>query len=182
MLKDNLLSSYRLRIRGEWVALALPVVIAMHGTFPVNEVAIEGTIRMQEMHGRVSTSVATLIGTLPVGGRVAVTQTCDGAFRGTVKYSPLVRLAARLKRVHLVTALDGQVAQPDSASCGARAETLRGRFWLADSVLTGHVVAGEAAVGITGVVRAVGDTAYHAEISAGSGAGPPMLSLNLYQR
>lgn len=182
MLNDVLSAGFRPRLRRNSVALALPIVMATHAPFPVNEVAIDGTVQMQQLKGRISTSVSTLVGPLPVHGRVAATHTCEGSFTGTVRYSALVRFAARLKGVHLVTALDGQVSRPDTTSCVVPAETVRGRFWLTDTLLTGHVLAGDSVVTIVGIVRAVGDSAYHAELSPVSGASPPLVSLHLYHR
>lgn len=182
MLNDVLWAGFGPRLRRVSVALALPMVMGTHAPFPVNEVAIEGTVQMQHLNGRISTSVSTLVGPLPVHGRVAATHTCEGSFTGTVRYSALVRLAARVKRVHLVTALDGQVSRPDTTSCVVPAERVRGLFALTDTLLTGHVLAGDSVVTIVGIVRAVGDSAYHAELSIASGAGPPVVSLHLYHR
>lgn len=182
MLNDILSAAVGPRLRRGSVALTLAIAMATHAPFPVNEVAIEGTLQMQHLNGRISTSVSTLVGPLPVHGRVAATHTCEGAFTGTVRYSALVRFAARLKRVQLVTALDGQVSRPDATSCVVPFERVRGRFWLTDTLLTGQVLAGDSVVTIVGIVRAVGENAYHAELSAAPGASPPLLSLHLYHR
>jgi hypothetical protein len=136
------------------------------GQFPVNELAIRAAIvgASHEIHGSIGTSVATPLGRLPVKGRVAASYGCDGAFTGTVGYSLLVRLGARLKGIGLVTALEGQLPPSALSDCSMAVESLSGRFEIADSTVTGAITAGMDSLTVTGVLRAMGDTAYHAAV------------------
>lgn len=170
------------RLRRESIVLALPVLFASNEGFPLSEIAIHGVMRSRQLEGRISTTVASPIGQLPVSGRVLARRTCDGTFAGTVTYSTIVRLAARLKGVRLITALDGRVHPSDTSSCAIAAETLFGQFRLADSVLIGDVRTEETVWIVLGIVRALGDSAYHAELSTASATHPATVSLYLYER
>lgn len=143
--------------------IALPLLALSPGPFPVADFSVRAEMRApsREVHGRIGTSVATPFGSLPVSGRVAVTHTCDGSFIGTVRYSFLVRLGARLKGIRLVTSLDGRVAPTALADCALLTTELSGRFRIADSTLTGTVRTAADSLVVRGIVRAVGDTAYH---------------------
>jgi hypothetical protein len=157
--------AYRMR-RWRSMALAAPLMLMAEGQFPVNELAIRAAIveASHEIHGSIGTSVATPLGRLPVKGRVAASYGCDGAFTGTVGYSLLVRIGARLKGIGLVTALEGQLPPSALSECTIAVEVLSGRFDIADSTVTGSISAGADSRPITGVLRAMGDTAYHAAV------------------
>lgn len=170
------------RLRRDAIALALPVFIASGDRFPLKDIAIEGSLRSRELEGTVTTAVASPIGRLPVAGRVFARHACDGRFAGTVSYPAWVRLAARLKRVRLVTALDGRLHEADTSSCAVATETLSGQFRLADSVLIGDLKTGQTAWVVLGIVRAIGDSTYHAELTTATAARPATVSLFLYQR
>ena len=158
-------AAYRVR-RWRSMALAAPLMFVIEGQFPVNELAIRAAIveTSHEIHGSIGTSVATPIGRLPVKGRLAAGFTCDGAFTGTVGYSLLVRIGARLKGIGLVTALEGQLPPSALSECTLSVESLSGRFGITDSTLTGSISSGTDSLAITGVLRASGDTAYHAAL------------------
>jgi hypothetical protein len=138
----------------------------VEGQFPVNELAIRAAILepSHEIHGSIGTSVATPFGRLPVKGRVAAGFTCDGAFTGTVGYSLLVRIGARLKGIGLVTALEGQLPPAALSQCTPSVSSVSGRFGITDSIVTGSISTGTDSLAITGVLRASGDTAYHAAL------------------
>ena len=154
------------------MALAAPLMLMAEGQFPVNELAIRAAVveASHEIHGSIGTSVATPLGRLPVKGRVAASYGCDGAFTGTVGYSVLVRIGARRKGIGLVSALEGQLPPSALSDCTIAAEALSGRFDIADSTVTGSISAGADSLAITGVLRAVGDTAYHAAVVPVHGA------------
>lgn len=170
------------RLRRASIVLALPVVLAGNDRFPLNELALHGTVRSRQLEGTVSTAVRSPIGRISVAGRVVAHQACDGTFTGTVTYSRWVRLAARLKGVSLVTALDGRLHDADVRSCTGVAVTLSGQFRLADSVVLGDLTTETTAWVIAGVVRAVGDTAYHAELDVAATTERATVSLDLYER
>jgi hypothetical protein len=157
--------AYRLR-RWQSMALAAPLMLMAEGQFPVNELAIRAAIveASHEIHGSIGTSVATPLGRLPVKGRVAARYGCDGTFTGTVGYALLVRIGARLKGIGLVTALEGQLPPSALSQCTIAVESLSGRFDIADSTVTGSISAGADSLPIIGVLRALGDTAYHAAV------------------
>jgi hypothetical protein len=148
------------------MALAAPLMVMVEGQFPVNELAVRAAIleASHEIHGSIGTSVATPLGRLPVKGRVTAGYDCDGAFTGTVGYSLLVRIGARLKGIGLVTALAGQLPPSAMSQCMLTVESLSGRFEIADSTITGSISAGADSLAITGVLRAIGDTAYYAAV------------------
>jgi hypothetical protein len=169
------------RLRRESILLAVPVVLAGNG-FPLNELALDGSLRSRLLEGRVSTAVHTPIGRIPVHGRVVAHHACDGTFTGTVTYSRLIRLAARLRGISLVTALNGRVHDADGRGCDEVALTVAGQFHLADSLVVGDLRTGHAAWVIIGVVRAVGDTAYHATLDMAAVTHRATVSLDLYER
>lgn len=170
------------RLRREAVLLAVPIVLAGDDRFPLNELALNGSVRSLQLEGTVSTAVRTPIGRIPVQGRVIAQHACDGTFAGKVTYSRLVRLAARLRGISLVTALDGRLHDADTRSCTGAVVSLSGQFRLADSVVIGDLATERVAWVIVGVVRAVGDTAYHAELDMVTTTHRATVSLDLYER
>jgi hypothetical protein len=158
--------AYRVR-RWRSMALATPLMLMVEGQFPVNELAIRAAIvaPSHEIHGSIGTSVATPFGRLPVKGRMAAGFTCDGAFTGTVAYSLLVRIGARLKGIGLVTALEGQLPPSALSACTPYVVAFTGQFGITDSTLTGSISTGTDSLAITGVLRASGDTAYYAALA-----------------
>ncbi|MGQ0714908.1 MAG: hypothetical protein ACT4PJ_14485 [Gemmatimonadaceae bacterium] len=170
------------RLRRESIVLALPVTLAGSSGFPLNEIAVDGVVRARQLESTVSTAVSSPIGRIPVTGRVFAHRACDGAFAGTVTYSRWVRLVARLRGISLVTALDGRLHDADPASCTEMASTLSGRFRLADSVVIGDLATEIGAWVIVGVVRAVGDSAYYAELTMAAATNRAAVSVHLYER
>ena len=157
--------AYRVR-RWRSMALAAPLMFMVEGQFPVNELAIRAAILepSHEIHGSIGTAVATPLGRLPVKGRLAAAYSCEGAFTGTVGYSLLVRIGARLKGIGLVTALEGQLPPSALSECTLSVESLSGRFGITDSTVTGSISSGMDSIAVTGVLRAAGDTAYYAAL------------------
>jgi hypothetical protein len=166
------------------LALAAPLMLMADGPFPVNELAIRAAVLAEShaVHGTIGTSVRTPVGRLPVNGRVAATYGCDGAFTGTVRYAFLVRLGARLKGVGLVTALDGQLAPSAVSQCTLDVETLAGHLRITDSTIAGYVRSGSDSLAISGTLRAIGDTAYHATIVPAHGSLSDSTSIAFYVR
>ena len=170
------------RLRRESILLAVPIVLAGDDRFPLNELALDGSVQSLQLEGTVSTAVRTPIGRIPVHGRVAARHACDGTFAGTVTYSRLVRFAARLRGISLVTALDGRLRDADTRGCTGVVATLSGQFRLADSVVVGDLATERASWFVVGVVRGVGDTAYHAELDMVTATHRATVSLDLYER
>lgn len=170
--------------RARALALAFPMLLARERGIPLEEVAVRGVLEpvSHQIRGTISTDVPTPFGRVPVTGHVVAGYTCEGSFAGRVGYGLVVRLAARLKRIELVTRVDGHVVRSASATCAPTTEEIAGRFWIADSVVTGYVRAGTDSLGVAGIVRTVGASAYHAELCPSDGTGAFTASINLSER
>jgi hypothetical protein len=166
------------------IALAAPLALVSDRGIPLKEISVRGSLQPEShaIRGTISTAVPTPLGKVPVTGQVVATYSCDGSFAGTVGYGVLVRLAARLKRVDLVTRVDGRVDRSGPADCRRLAERVAGHFWIADSVLVGYVRADADSLAVGGVVWTAGDSAYHGVLSPADGTGAYTAYINLYER
>lgn len=164
--------------------VVVPLMVLSQPHFPVEKLTIraEMSAPLGEVRGTIGTSVSTPLGALPVSGRAVVTHSCDGAFAGVVSYSFLIRLGARLKRIALVSAIDGRLAPSARAGCTLAGGPLSGQFQINDSTITGSVLASADSLPVRGVVRAVGDTAYQVELTALSDDAADTVFVNLYAR
>lgn len=160
-----------------------PLVVMTQPIFPVEKLTIraEGSAPLRELRGTIGTSVSTPLGALPVSGRAVVTHSCDGTFAGVVRYSFLVRLGARLKKIALVSAIDGRVT-PAPADCTFSGGPLSGQFQISDSSVTGSIRASADSLPVHGVVRAVGDTAYLVVLTALAENRADTVLANMYAR
>ena len=164
--------------------LVVPLVVLSQPNFPVEKLTISarGSALLREVHGTIGTSVSTPFGALPVSGRAIVTHSCDGTFAGVVSYSFLIRLGARLKKIALVSAIDGRVAPQSLAGCTLSGATLSGQFQISDSTITGSILISDDSLPVLGVVRAVGDTAYQVILTALAEDATDTVFVNLYAR
>jgi hypothetical protein len=166
------------------ILLVAPLVVLTQPNFPVEKLTIraEGSAPLRELRGTIGTSVSTPLGALPVSGRAVVTHECDGTFAGVVRYSFLIRLGARLKKIALVSAIDGRVTVPAPADCTLSGGPLSGQFQISDSTITGSIRASADSLPVHGVVRAVGDTAYQVVLTALAENPADTVFVNMYAR
>jgi hypothetical protein len=150
-------------------ALAL---LAPFALLPAHEIAVEQLelrARIEpvarEVTGTIGTAVKLPVGSIPVSGRGRVRYRCDGTFDGAVRYGWLVRLAARLKHVELVTRIGGEIDDDGQWRCGLAADTLVGHFEVRDTLLTGWVRSGADSIPLQGGIVQRADTAWSARIS-----------------
>lgn len=165
------------------ILLVAPLVVTQP-IFPVEKLTIraQGSAPLRELHGTIGTSVSTPLGALPVSGRAVVTHSCDGTFAGVVRYSFLIRLGARLKKIALVSAIEGRVTVPAPADCTLSDGPLSGQFQISDSTITGLISASADSLPVHGVVRAVGDTAYQVVLTALADNPADTVFVNMYAR
>ncbi|HUF29051.1 MAG TPA: hypothetical protein VMM77_00200 [Gemmatimonadaceae bacterium] len=166
------------------ILLFAPLVVLSQPNFPVERLTIRADIsaELREVHGTIGTSVSTPFGALPVSGRAQLAHSCDGTFAGTVSYSFLVRLGARVKGIALVSAMEGHVAPSRLSNCSFATGELSGQFRISDSTLTGSIRASADSLPIQGVVRAIGDTAYQVELTVPAFEAADTVFVNLYAR
>ncbi len=164
--------------------LAVPLMVLSQPHFPVEKLTIraEGGAPLREMRGTIGTSVSTPFGALPVSGHAVVSHSCDGTFAGAVSYSFLIRLGARLKKIALVSAIDGRFAHSALAGCSLSGGPLSGQFRISDSTITGSILASTDSLSVHGVVRAIGDTAYQVVLTALAEYPADTVFANLYAR
>ena len=108
---------------------------------------------------------------------------CNGSIRGTISYNPLVRFFARLKRVDLVTDLDGAVVRDSTAACvNLPADSIHGTAMVERTELRGAVrVAGDS-VRFIGPTWTVGDSSYHSLLHVTRADSAFDIRINLYER
>ena len=166
------------------ILLAAPLVVLTQPNFPVEKLTIraEGSTPLREVRGTIGTSVSTPLGALPVSGRAVVTHSCDGTFAGVVRYSFLIRLGARLKKIALVSAIDGRMAVPLPEDCILSGGPISGQFQVSDSTISGSIHASADSLPVHGVLRAIGDTAYQVVLTALADSPADTVFVNLYAR
>ncbi len=91
--------------------LALFVLLTQAKPVPMRDVSLNGSIdpTARAFVGKVVAVIGTPIGRIPITGNVSARVTCTGTFSGYISYSRIVRVFAALKRVDLVTQLDGAI-------------------------------------------------------------------------
>jgi hypothetical protein len=95
--------------------------------------------------------VATPLGRIPVSGYARLRYTCDGRFSGTVEYSTIVRLLARLKGVALVRSMHGSVTFDYPPACTYGPELVLAGVARTDSFeVRGYIRAATDSIGLQG--------------------------------
>lgn len=167
------------------VLLAVSIVCTQSKPVPMRDVSLSGVVNPAErsMAASVVAAIRTPLGKIPIRGNLRIRIACTGAFSGTISYHPMVRLLARLKRVDLVTELDGAVAHDAGSECAPlSADTVRGLATVDKTELRGGVrVAGDS-VHFTGPAWTVGDSTYHSILRVTSASRSVELQVNLYER
>jgi hypothetical protein len=152
---------------------------------PMRDVSLTGVIdpAQRSVAAKVVAAIGTPFGKVPITGHLKIRIDCQGAFAGTISYHPVVRFLARVKRVDLVTELDGSVAHDASESCAPlAADTVRGAAVVEKTQLSGGLrVAGDS-VQFVGPAWTVGDSTYHSLLRVTRATRTLDLRVNLYER
>ena len=152
---------------------------------PMREVVVLGVMRPEprEVSAHVIATIGTLIGNIPIRGKILVHVACEGTFRGKISYHPMVRFFARLKGVDLISDLDGSIAPPRVNSCATlTADSIHGKAVVERRQLRGAVMLAGDSVRFSGPTWMVGDSTYHGLIRLTRGSSLVDVHVNLYER
>lgn len=164
-------------LAGGAVALAGPFATPIG----VDNLALDASLdsASRTVRATIGTAVRTPVGRLGVSGHAQISYSCDGDLQGTVEYSGIVRAMARLRGLTLVREVNGTLAGAGDADCVIAADTLAGRFTIADSTVTGTVRTRGVTRAVTGFVRSQTPRVYDAAVTLDSLGGDRRLTLQL---
>jgi hypothetical protein len=152
---------------------------------PMRDVSLAGVIDPvpRSMAAKVVAAIGTPFGKIPITGHLTIRIDCQGAFAGTISYHPVVRFLARVKRVDLVTELDGALALESPDGCAAlAADTVRGTAVVEKTQLRGGLRLAGDSVHFLGPAWTVGDSTYHSIVRVTRATRSLDLRINLYER
>ncbi len=151
---------------------------------PMKDVEIQATLHpvSREVNAVIRVAVSTPVGRIPVSGHGRLKYSCDGLFRGSMSYNPIVRFFAKLKGVALVTALDGKMVTTEPIDCNASlTRTLVGRADVDSTLMKGWIKLGSDSTTFSGPAWTFADSTYHSILSAHRTERPLMLHINMYK-
>jgi len=152
---------------------------------PMRDVAIRGRAHglSREVNVVLRARIATPIGKIPIDGHMRLLYDCTSAFTAKVSYNPFVRFFAKLKRVDLITEIDGRVQIDSAPPCPTMdAQRILGRAEIEVTQLSGWLNIDNDSLAFRGPAWMMGDSSYHA-LLAGTHRGRRMqMSVNMYER
>ena len=170
------------------LALALLPLIAQQSgkkNVPMRDLAIRGNAVASQREVRIvmEAGIGTILGRIPIRGNTHVTYDCNSTFTGKVSYSGWVKLFAKLKRVDLLTEMDGVVAIQDRPDCPVLAvQAIIGRAVVDTSQLSGWLKLDGDSLSFGGPAWLVGDSSYHASLTATHRGKQVEMRVNMYER
>ena len=168
--------------------VALPLMVLQSGgkkEVPMKDVAIRGNAigTTKEVRIVLEAGIGTIFGRIPIRGTTLLTYDCNSSFKGKVSYSAWVRLFAKLKRVDLLTDIDGTVSMPERPECPLlTVDTILGQAAVDTSLLSGWVRMDRDSLSFRGPAWMMGDSSYHANLSALHRGRPLEMRVNMYER
>ncbi len=166
-------------------AVATLALLSQRAPVPMRDVSLSGVVNpaARSMAARVTAAIGTPFGKVPIHGNLHVRIDCAGAFAGTISYHAVVRFFARLKRVDLVTELDGTIERDQAGDCIVlSADTLRGAAVVEKTELRGGLRLATDSVHFVGPAWTVGDSTYHSLLRVTRSERSLDLRINLYER
>jgi hypothetical protein len=123
------------------VLLAALLGLGSSSGIRLHTIDLRGEVRptTRQVVGTITTEVRTPLGGVPVTGRVVARYGCDGSFHGSLSYSSLIRVLARLRGATLVNVMEGHLDSAEAWDCQIGVDRIAGRLIFADSLLTGHL-------------------------------------------
>jgi hypothetical protein len=168
-------------------ALALSEVAEVDDKKPVPMRDVQFTGSADSVSRRVAivmeAAIATPLGRIPIRGHIRLTYDCQSKFAGTVSYHPLVRFFAKLKRVDLIGAIDGEASAGAESSCPTMlVHRIHGRAKVDAHELSGWVTLDGDSLSFRGPAWLAGDTAYHSVLSAVRGGRPIEMRVAMFEK
>jgi hypothetical protein len=169
---------------------ALPLLVLQSGkpekkAVPMKDVAIYGSAVGADRQVKVvlEAGIGTIFGRIPIRGNTQITYDCQSKFAGKVSYSGWVRFFAKLKRVDLLTDIDGTVAIQDGPECpGLSADSIAGQAAVDSTQLYGWLRMDRDSLSFRGPVWMMGDSSYHATLTAQHRGRQLEMRINMYER
>ncbi len=165
--------------------LAVGALLWQTKPVPMRDISLSGIVNPQarSMAASIVAAIKTPIGKIPIKGNLNIRIDCAGAFIGTISYHPMVRFFARLKRVDLVTELDGTIQRDSTEDCAPlSADTVSGTAVVERTELRGGLRVADDSVHFLGPAWTVGDSTYHSVVRVSRAARSLELRVNLYER
>jgi hypothetical protein len=172
-------------LRATGIGMAVLVLLQDQKPVPMRDVSLAGVIdpAQRSLAAKVVAAIGTPFGKIPITGHLKIRIDCQGAFAGTISYHPVVRFLARVKRVDLVTELDGSIAQDADSGCSPlAADTVRGAAVVEKTQLSGGLRMAGDSVRFVGPAWTVGDSTYHSLVRVTRATRTLDLRVNLYER
>jgi hypothetical protein len=168
--------------------VALPLMVLQSGGMkkvPMKDVAIRGNAlgHVKEVDIVLEAGIGTIFGRIPIRGNTHLTYDCNSTFTGKVSYSGWVRVIAKVKGVDLLTDMDGTVAIPDRPECPVLSvQSIVGHAAADTTQFYGWLKMDRDSLSFRGPAWMVGDSSYHATLSAVHRGKPLELRVNMYER
>jgi hypothetical protein len=169
-------------------SVALPLVIVQSGgtkKVPMKDVAIYGSAVGPSRQVKIvlEAGIGTIFGRIPIRGNTVITYDCQSAFTGKVSYSGWVRFFAKLKRVDLLTDMDGTLAIQDRPACPALSvDSIVGQASADTAQFYGWLKMDRDSLSFRGPAWMMGDSSYHATLTAVHRGRQLELRVNMYER
>jgi len=171
--------------RSVCVGVTAGALLVQPKAVPMRDITLSGIVdpERRSMAATVVAAIGTPIGKIPIRGNLQLRIDCAGAFAGTISYHPMVRLFARIKRVDLVTELDGAIVRDALADCTSlSSDTVRGTAVVEKTELRGGLRMAADSVHFIGPAWTVGDSSYHSVLRVTRSEHSLDLRVNLYER
>jgi hypothetical protein len=151
------------------LAVLVPTLLLLAGSWPrLDDVHVRGVVdpATHTVKATLTTGVRTPLGTVPVTGHARGTYRCDASFSGTIRYSPVLRVLARLRGATLVNTLQGHVQTATPWDCAGMADRFAAHLSFQDTLFTGQLIYNDTALPVSGVTALSGPRAFRSSLTA----------------